>query len=113
MKRDNEYNNSKTPLALVMSPTRELAQQIYECSEPYAKLIGCQISCIYGGAESYGQRDQIAAGCDLLIATPGRLMDFMNRKHVNVRRIMYFVLDEADRMLDMGFIPQVKKVVMS
>ena len=100
------------PLAQVLAPTRELAQQIYECSEPYAATVGCMISCIYGGAESYGQRDEIAEGVDLLIATPGRLMDFMNRRHVSLRRVMYFVIDEADRMLDMGFIPQVKKIVM-
>ena len=52
------------------------------------------------------------AGVDLLIATPGRLMDFVDRRHVSLKRIMYFVIDEADRMLDMGFIPQVKRIVM-
>jgi ATP-dependent RNA helicase DDX5/DBP2 len=69
------------------------------------------IVCIYGGSETYPQREELSRGVDLLIATPGRLLDFAERMSVNLSKVIYFVIDEADRMLDMGFIPQVKKIV--
>lgn len=104
------YNNQKTPRALVLAPTRELACQIYECAKPFAKAIDQYVVCIYGGAESGPQRAEIANGVDLLIATPGRLYDFVNRSNVVLEEVFIFVLDEADRMLDMGFLPQVRQV---
>jgi ATP-dependent RNA helicase DDX5/DBP2 len=68
------------------------------------------MSVIYGGAPGYSQREELSRGVDLLIATPGRLIDFLEKKSVYLKRVFYFVLDEADRMLDMGFMPQVQEI---
>lgn len=94
-----------------MAPTRELALQIYDCAVPFAKCVGHDVACIYGGADSRNQRSELAKGVDLLIATPGRLHDFAQRKNVDLSEVFIFVLDEADRMLDMGFLPQIKAIV--
>jgi len=109
--KHGSYDNRKTPLGLVIAPTRELAVQIHQHSIPFCRAIGISVSCIYGGAETYPQRNELNNGVDLLIATPGRLLDFVERHHVYLSKAIYFVIDEADRMLDMGFIPQVKKIV--
>ena len=98
-------------MALVLAPTRELAVQIYNSAKPFVKKVNVDMSVIYGGASSYPQRNELAQGVDLLIATPGRLLDFIERGNVYLKRIFYFVLDEADRMLDMGFMPQVKEIL--
>lgn len=94
-----------------MAPTRELALQIYECAKPFAKSVSHNVVCVYGGAETWNQRNELAKGVDLLIATPGRLHDFCKRKNVDLSDVFIFVLDEADRMLDMGFLPQIKAIV--
>ena len=98
-------------MALCIAPTRELAIQIYQSTLPFSKSIGLSVVCIYGGSETYPQREELNRGVDLLIATPGRLLDFTERGSVSLKKVIYFVIDEADRMLDMGFIPQVKKIV--
>jgi len=85
--------------------------QIYQSALPFSKSVGLSVVCIYGGSETYPQREELSRGVDLLIATPGRLLDFAERMSVNLSKVIYFVIDEADRMLDMGFIPQVKKIV--
>jgi len=105
------YDNQKKPRALVMAPTRELVCQIYECAKPFVKAIDLDVACIYGGADSHPQRHDLSRGADLLIATPGRLHDFIQRGHVELNEVFILVLDEADRMLDMGFLPQVKSIV--
>jgi ATP-dependent RNA helicase DDX3X len=91
------------PEALVMAPTRELAQQIFDEARRFTYTTGIATVCIYGGAEVREQLRQIERGCDLLVATPGRLVDLIERGRLGMENIKFLVLDEADRMLDMGF----------
>jgi ATP-dependent RNA helicase DDX5/DBP2 len=100
------------PLALVMAPTRELAIQIYNAAACLALCSGLKMSLVYGGATKESQLGPLNAGVDVLIATPGRLADFLNEGLVNLAHVSFFVLDEADRMLDMGFMPQVRRIAM-
>jgi len=111
LNKNGAYDNRKTPLGLVIAPTRELAMQIYQHAKPFCSTVGVDVVCCYGGSETYPQREELARGVDLLVATPGRLLDFVDRNAVSLKKVIYFVIDEADRMLDMGFIPQVKKIV--
>ncbi len=97
--------------ALILTPTRELAIQINESFAAYGKNLRVRHTVIFGGVSQVNQVKTIKNGCDVLIATPGRLLDLMNQKLVSLAHIDTFVLDEADRMLDMGFIHDVKKVV--
>lgn len=91
------------PEALVLAPTRELAQQIHEEAKRFCYTTGIAPVVIYGGADVRDQLRQIERGCDLLVATPGRLVDLMERGRLGMENIQFLVLDEADRMLDMGF----------
>lgn len=95
------------PIVLVLAPTRELAQQIAQVATKYGSSSRIKISCVFGGAPKYGQRRDLENGVEMLIATPGRLIDFLESGTTNLKRCTYLVLDEADRMLDMGFEPQV------
>jgi len=98
------------PRALILSPTRELATQIAESAQSYArhtKLRGCTI---YGGVSQHHQVRTLRAGVDIIVATPGRLMDLMDQGYIDLSGIEIFVLDEADRMLDMGFIDPIRKI---
>ena len=97
--------------ALILTPTRELAIQIEESFAAYGKFTGLQQTVIYGGVSQHGQVDRLQRGIDILIATPGRLLDLMQQGYVHLSDIQFFVLDEADRMLDMGFVNDVKKVL--
>ncbi|CAB9527963.1 dependent RNA helicase [Seminavis robusta] len=99
------------PEALVLAPTRELAQQIQEEAKRFCYATGIASVVIYGGAEVREQLRQIERGCDLLVATPGRLVDLMERGRLGMENIRFMVLDEADRMLDMGFEPQIRRIV--
>ena len=103
-------DQTRTPRALILTPTRELAQQIFDNFKKYGRYLKLRTACIYGGASQYMQIKKLNQGYDILIATPGRLMDFTDRGIVNLENIEIFVLDEADRMLDMGFIPDVRKI---
>jgi ATP-dependent RNA helicase RhlE len=96
---------------LILTPTRELAIQIGESFAAYGKLLRIKHTVIFGGVSQKSQTDALRAGVDILIATPGRLLDLMDQRFVNLQQIKIFVLDEADRMLDMGFIHDVKKVI--
>ncbi len=100
------------PVALVLAPTRELASQIYDEAQRFCYCTGIAPVVIYGGAEVRIQTAQLEMGCDLLVATPGRLVDMVERGRVNLQNIRFLVLDEADRMLDMGFEPQIRKIVV-
>ncbi|GAB4035003.1 DEAD/DEAH box helicase [Spirosoma jeollabukense] len=108
---------SKNPTAprriktLVMTPTRELAIQIAESFAAYGRHLNLRHTVIFGGVSQHAQVNSLKAGVDILIATPGRLLDLMNQGWVSLRDVQFFVLDEADRMLDMGFIHDVKKVI--
>ncbi|MEA4896174.1 MAG: DEAD/DEAH box helicase [Oscillospiraceae bacterium] len=97
--------------ALILTPTRELAIQIQENFENYGANLPLRCFVIFGGVSQVPQVENLQRGVDILIATPGRLCDLMNQGHVDISRIGIFVLDEADRMLDMGFIHDVKKVL--
>ncbi|AGK99429.1 DEAD/DEAH box helicase [Clostridium pasteurianum] len=97
--------------ALVLAPTRELAIQIGESFTSYGKYTGLKNTTIFGGVSQKSQTDALKAGVDILIATPGRLLDLMQQKYVSLEHIKFFVLDEADRMLDMGLGHDVKRII--
>ena len=97
--------------ALILTPTRELALQISECIEDYSKYTRIRHGVIFGGVNQRPQVDMLHKGIDILVATPGRLLDLMNQGHIRLDNIQYFVLDEADRMLDMGFIHDIKRIL--
>ena len=97
--------------ALILAPTRELAIQIADSFGDYGKNLGIRHTVIFGGVSQVNQVNRLKAGVDILIATPGRLLDLMNQGYISLKTIDYFVLDEADRMLDMGFIHDIKKII--
>jgi ATP-dependent RNA helicase RhlE len=97
--------------ALVLTPTRELAIQIEESFRAYGKYLPLKKLVIFGGVPQKPQTDALRSGVDILIATPGRLLDLINQQYISLRDIKIFVLDEADRMLDMGFVHDVKKII--
>ena len=99
------------PCGLVLAPTRELAAQIHVESTKFSFETGIRCCIIYGGADMREQRMDLEKGCDILIATPGRLSDMAERSNVSLELIQFFILDEADRMLDMGFEPQIRKII--
>jgi ATP-dependent RNA helicase RhlE len=107
------FQKPKKIRALIVTPTRELAIQIGESFKAYSRHTSLNYTVIFGGV---GQSPQVAAlrsGVDVVIATPGRLLDLMNQKHLSIANVEYFVLDEADRMLDMGFIHDVRKLLVA
>ncbi|MFV0343002.1 MAG: DEAD/DEAH box helicase [Anaerocolumna sp.] len=106
-------NNKKTKniRALVLTPTRELALQIFESFNTYGRYMNLKSCVIFGGVAQKPQEEKLKQGVDILIATPGRLLDLMNQKQVDVSQIKMLILDEADRMLDMGFIHDVRKII--
>ncbi|CAN1817904.1 DEAD-box ATP-dependent RNA helicase 46 [Linum perenne] len=99
------------PTVLVLSPTRELATQIQDEAVKFGKSSRISCTCLYGGAPKGPQLGQLDRGTDIVVATPGRLNDILEMRRVNLGQISYLVLDEADRMLDMGFEPQIRKIV--
>ncbi|KAK2894139.1 probable ATP-dependent RNA helicase DDX17 [Channa argus] len=99
------------PICLVLAPTRELAQQVQQVAYDYGKSSRIKGTCVYGGAPKGPQIRDLERGVEICIATPGRLIDFLEAGKTNLRRCTYLVLDEADRMLDMGFEPQIRKIV--
>jgi ATP-dependent RNA helicase RhlE len=108
---DRQRTVPRRPRVLVLTPTRELALQIYESFRTYGKELRLWHAVIYGGVGQTPQVQAMAKGVDVLVATPGRLLDLINQRHVDLAGLEIFVLDEADRMLDMGFIHDVKKIV--
>lgn len=104
-------SSSKGPLCLVLAPTRELALQIKENFDSYAKYTKHRTAVIFGGVSQKSQVDQIRKGVDVLIATPGRLLDLIGQGLLKIDQVQYLVLDEADTMLDMGFVHDIKKVL--
>ncbi|KAK9836174.1 hypothetical protein WJX81_006875 [Elliptochloris bilobata] len=99
------------PLALVLSPTRELSSQIYDEARKFCYQTGIRPVVVYGGAPVVNQLRDMERGCDVLVATPGRLSDLIERARVSLSRVGFLALDEADRMLDMGFEPQIRRIV--
>lgn len=112
LQRLEEMNSSKRGIkSLILTPTRELAIQIDESLEAYGKYTKLSHTVIFGGVSQVNQVQKLKRGVDILVATPGRLLDLMNQGFINLSQLKIFVLDEADRMLDMGFIHDVKKVI--
>lgn len=110
------YNSNKSDKkdkiqSLILTPTRELAIQIYESIQAYGKNLNLRPAVIFGGVAQKPQEEVLRKGVDILIATPGRLNDLVNQKIIDLSEIEIFILDEADRMLDMGFINDVKKII--
>ncbi|EEO26992.1 DEAD/DEAH box helicase [Oxalobacter paraformigenes] len=97
--------------ALILVPTRELADQVYEDVRKYAKYTSLRTAVVFGGVDMSGQTGILRAGAEILIATPGRLLDHIQQKNVNLGQTGILVLDEADRMLDMGFLPDLQRIV--
>lgn len=111
MENDRPGPGRRPIRGLVLTPTRELAIQIGESFESYGKNTALRYSVIFGGVSQHSQVQALNRGLDVLIATPGRLLDLMNQGFVHLKDIKFFVLDEADRMLDMGFVHDVKRVI--
>lgn len=110
--RATKSNDKKRKLrSLIVTPTRELAIQIGESFKAYGRHTGLNCTVIFGGVTQSTQTSALHSGVDILIATPGRLLDLMNQGHLTLRDVEIFVLDEADRMLDMGFIHDVKRII--
>jgi len=101
----------RAPRALVLTPTRELAAQVAESARQYGRHLETRICVVFGGVSINPQIDALRAGCDLLVATPGRLLDLAGQRAVDLREVRHFILDEADRMLDMGFIHAIRRVL--
>ncbi|KAG2245494.1 hypothetical protein Bca52824_085122 [Brassica carinata] len=99
------------PTILVLSPTRELATQIQDEAVKFGRSSRISCTCLYGGAPKGPQLRDLERGADIVVATPGRLNDILEMRRISLRQVSYFVLDEADRMLDMGFEPQIRKIV--
>jgi len=109
-------SNSPSPArhpvrALILTPTRELAMQVEESAKTYSKYLGLRSVCIYGGVDMRAQIAELKEGREIVVATPGRLLDHVEQKTVSFNFVEFLVLDEADRMLDMGFIPDIKRIL--
>lgn len=108
----NKVSGKKREIrALILTPTRELAIQINDSLNDYTQYTGIRHCVIYGGVKQKAQTDELKTGIDILVATPGRLLDLINQGFINLDSICHFVLDEADRMLDMGFIHDIKRLL--
>ncbi len=105
------YDRKRRIRSLVITPTRELAIQIAESFKAYGRHTGLTCTVVFGGVNQNPQTTELQKGVDILVATPGRLLDLMNQGFITLRDVEFFVLDEADRMLDMGFIHDVKKII--
>ncbi|NMF82974.1 DEAD/DEAH box helicase [Nodosilinea sp. P-1105] len=104
-------NGRRTPRALVLTPTRELAAQVGDSVKTYGKYLPLKTAMVYGGVKIGPQFKQLRHGVDILIATPGRLLDHLNQRTVDLSHVEILVLDECDRMLDMGFIHDIRKIM--
>lgn len=112
MNNNNNAEGQRRKLStLILTPTRELAIQIEESIQAYGRFTDVKHTVIFGGVSQYNQVNRLRQGVDILVATPGRLLDLMQQNHVSLKDIKYFVLDEADRMLDMGFVQDVRRVI--
>jgi ATP-dependent RNA helicase RhlE len=108
---DRRTAQPKTPRALVLTPTRELAAQVHESVRTYGKHLSARATTVFGGVGMQPQVEALRRGVDILVATPGRLIDHLQHRSVNLSHIEVLILDEADRMLDMGFLPSIKRIL--
>src|SRR5580765_6897323 len=98
---------------LIVAPTRELVVQIYDNVRAYSRHLPLRVASIFGGVGEHPQIQALRSGVDIVIATPGRLLDLMGRRHADFSALQFLVLDEADRMLDMGFLPDIRRIVQA
>lgn len=105
------YNKPRPVRALVLTPTRELAVQVHDSVKTYGKHIAVFAEAIYGGVNINSQTQRLRRGCDIVVATPGRLLDHIQQQNVDLSQVEILVLDEADRMLDMGFIRDIRRIL--
>ncbi len=108
---NNRHSSPRGIKALILTPTRELAIQIDESFATYGEFTGLRHTVIFGGVGQQPQVNAIKAGVDVLVATPGRLIDLVGQRHINLSKLDFFVLDEADHMLDMGFIHDIRRIL--
>jgi len=108
---DQDKGKHRLPRALVLTPTRELAAQVENDFKDYGRFLSLRTAVIFGGVNISPQIKQFQKGVDILVATPGRLLDHLGRKTLDLSQVQFLVLDEADRMLDMGFIHDIRKVI--
>jgi ATP-dependent RNA helicase RhlE len=111
LSKDKSFDRKKKIRSLIVTPTRELAIQIEESFKAYGRYTGLTCTVVFGGVNQNPQTNALRNGVDILVATPGRLLDLMNQGFISLKNIEIFVLDEADRMLDMGFIHDVRKLL--
>ncbi len=107
----NLHQKSRRVRALILAPTRELALQVVESVKTYGKHLPFRVEAIVGGASINMQIRNLRHGCDIVVATPGRLLDHVQQRNINLSQVEILVLDEADRMLDMGFLPDIRKIM--
>ena len=105
------HSRGQGPRALILEPTRELAAQVETSFRDYARFMNLQVTVVFGGVGYGRQNDSFRAGTDIVVATPGRLLDHLEHGTVKLDKVEYLVLDEADRMLDMGFLPDVRRII--
>jgi ATP-dependent RNA helicase RhlE len=108
---DAAHGTNRAPRALVLTPTRELAAQVAESARSYGKYLQLRTFQVFGGVSINPQISALRSGCDILVATPGRLLDLAQQRAVDLSKVQVLVLDEADRMLDMGFIADIRKII--
>ncbi len=109
---NEKNNNHNVPIkSLIVTPTRELAIQIADSFTDYGKFTGIRNTVVFGGVKQGAQVSALKRGVDVLVATPGRLLDLIDQGYISLKQVKYFVLDEADRMLDMGFINDIKRII--
>jgi ATP-dependent RNA helicase RhlE len=108
---DSAHGTSRAPRALVLTPTRELAAQVAQSARDYGKYMQLRTYQVFGGVSINPQISELRSGCDILVATPGRLLDLAQQRVADLSKVQVLVLDEADRMLDMGFINDIRKVI--
>ena len=108
---DQGHGSSRAPRALVLTPTRELAAQVAQSARDYGKYMQLRTYQVFGGVSINPQITALRGGCDILVATPGRLLDLAQQRAADLSKIQVLVLDEADRMLDMGFIPDIRRII--
>ncbi|KAK8635614.1 hypothetical protein V6N13_004343 [Hibiscus sabdariffa] len=106
-----ELQKEEGPIGVICAPTRELAHQIFLETKKFSKAYGIRTSAVYGGMSKLDQFKELKAGCEIVVATPGRLIDLLKMKALTMTRATYLVLDEADRMFDLGFEPQIRSIV--
>ena len=104
-------HQSAGPRVLILEPTRELAAQVETAFRDYARFLDLKITVVFGGVGYGKQNDELRAGADIVVATPGRLLDHLEQGTLKLDNVEFLVLDEADRMLDMGFLPDVRRLV--